>query len=407
MENQINYLRQYLSPFLHPRKLIARFHLLKKLDADIDFVASPADVQTPHGNLFIPDKFQAIIGTAHEASISSLEVFHLFSKSGRYERKSNFIRLELVLLLVYLSNPIKWFSETKEVFGGISRLGQITFRQRIRFAYWRYLFSKIKPKLIFGVGMDQILIASANIQGIKTIEVMHGLFAKGRSPFSFPIKEGNLKPDLFLSWHDDFTRMVVEIGVEAITIGYPNLPTIRPKAEYRHERPEISLITLSWGLKDSVDPFGIMSYELHQYLTNLDMTKLRFRIHPVVCQSKREILRVSNWIQLEFPGSKISVPYEESLWEALANCSHHITHESSTFFEASLVGIPTLYMNSRGKLSTHIPRELIELGLVYFDKDLVGRPLTMNKTLANRITFKTNFDSEIVMGLFKEATLMD
>jgi hypothetical protein len=407
MENQINYLRHYLSPFLHPRKLIQRFHLLKKLDADIIFVASPADVQTPHRNLFIPDKFQAIIGTTHGASICLLEVFHLLSKSGRYERKSNFIRLELVLLLVYLSNPINWFSDIKKVFGGISKLGQITFRQRIRFAYWRYLFSKIKPKLIFGVGMDQILIASANVQGIKTIEVMHGLFAKGRSPFSFPIKEGNFKPELFLSWHDDFTRMVAELGVEAITIGYPNLPATRPKADYRHERPEISLITLSWGLKDSVEPFGIMSYELHQYLTNLDMAKLRFRMHPVVCQSRREILRVSDWIQLEFPGSKISVPYEESLWEALAKCSRRITHESSTFFEANLVGFPTLYMNSGGKLSTHIPKELIELGLVFFDKDLVGRPSSTNKTLANSITFKTNFDREIVMGIFKEAMLMD
>jgi hypothetical protein len=407
MGNQINYLRQYLSPFLHPRKLIQRFHLLKNLDADIVFVASPADVQTPHGDLFIPDKFQAIIGTAHEASISSLEVFHLFSKSGRYERKSNFIRLELVLLLIFLSNPIKWFSDTKKVFGGISKLGQITFRQRIRFAYWRYLFSKIKPKLIFGVGMDQILIASANVQGIKTIEVMHGLFAKGRSPFSFPIKEGNIKPDLFLSWHDDFTRMVAELGVEAITVGYPNLPATRPKADHRDGRPKISLITLSWGMKDSVDPFGIMSYELHQHLTNQDMARLRFRMHPVLCQSRREILRVSDWIQLEFPGSKISLPYEESLWEALANCSHHITHESSTFFEASLVGIPTLYMNSGGKLSTHIPRELIDLGLVFFDEDLVERPSSMNKTLANSITFKTDFDREIVMGIFKEATLID
>jgi predicted glycosyltransferase len=130
-------------------------------------------------------------------------------------------------------------------------------------------------------------------------------------------------------------------------------------------------------------------------------------MHPVLCQSRREILRVSGWIQLEFPGSKISLPYEESLWEALANCSHHITHESSTFFEASLVGIPTLYMNSGGKLSTHIPRELIELGLVFFDEDLVGRPSSMNKTLANSITFKTDFDREIVMGIFKEATLID
>jgi hypothetical protein len=407
MENQINYLRQYLSPFLHPRNLVHRFFLLKKLDADIVFVASPADVQTPHGNQFIPDKLQAIIRTAHEEGISSLEVFHLFSKSGRYERKSNFIRLELVLLLIFLSNPIRWISDTKKAFRGISKLGQITFRQRIRFAYWGYLFSKINPKLIFGVGLDQILIASANVQGIKAVEMMHGLFAKGRSPFSFTIREGDFKPDLFLSWHDDFTEMVAELGVDAITIGYPNLPATRSKAEIREERPDISLITLSWGLKDSVDPFGVMSYELHQYLTNLNMARLRFRMHPVVCQSRREILRVSEWILREFPGSKISLPYEESLWDALSNCSHHITHESSTFFEASLVGISTLYMNSGGKLSTHIPRELIDSGHVFFDKDLVGQPSYMNKPLDNRVTFEANFEIEIVMGIIKDVLLTD
>jgi hypothetical protein len=407
MEIQINYLRQYFSPFLHPYKLIHRFLLLKKLDADIVFVASPADVQTPHGNLFIPDKFQAIIRTAHQESLSSLEVFHLFSKSGRYERKSNFIRLELVLLLIFLSNPIRWISDTKKVFRGISKLGQITFRQRIRFAYWGYLFSKIKPKLIFGVGMDQILIASANVQGIKTVEVMHGLFAKGRSPFSFIIKEGDFKPDLFLSWHDDFTKMVSELGVEAITIGYPNLLATGWNLDYREEGPEISLITLSWGLKDAVDPFGVMSHELHKYLTSLNEARLRFRVHPVVCQSGRETLGVSDWIKHEFPGSKISLPYEESLWEALANCSHHITHESSTFFEASLVGIPTLFMNRGGKSSTHIPNELIEFGLVFFDKDSVGHASPMNKELGKRIIFEANFNREMVIGLFKEAGLID
>jgi hypothetical protein len=407
MENQINYLRQYFSPLLRPCKLINRFLFLKKLDVDIIFVASPADVQTPHGNLFIPDKFQAIIGTAHEESISTLEVFHLFSKLGRYERKSNFIRIELVLLLVLLSNPIRLISDIKKAFKGISKLGRITFRQRIRFAYWGYLFSRIKPKLIFGVGMDQILIASANLQGIKTVEVMHGLFTQWRLPFSFTINEGDFKPDLFLSWHEDFTKMVAELGVKARTIGYPNLLARGLKSEKREERSEISLVTLNWGLKDSVDPFGVMSYELHQYLTNLKMTKLRFRMHPIVCQSRRETLGVSDWIQLEFPGSEISLPYEESLWEALANCSNHITHESSTFFEASLVGVPTLYMNKGGNQGTHIPKKLIESGLVFFDKDLFEQASSMKKELGNRIAFEANFDREIVIRIFKEVMLID
>lgn len=406
MENLINYLRQYISPLLSPCVLLYRFLLLKRFDADIIFVASPADLNTPQGDLFISDKLQGIIGTAHEKKINSLEVFHLFSKKGKYEQKTNFIRLELVVILLLISNPFRLIADTKLSFKLVSKLGQTTFRQRIRFAYWGYLFAKIKPKLIFGIGMDQILISSAKSQGIKTVEVMHGLFPQGGSPFSFTIKEGDPRPDLFLSWHDDFTQIITELGVEAITIGYQNHLAGSLKLQNLGERPTSFVVTLSWSLKESVDPFGVMSSELYEYLANLDLSRLSFRLHPVTCQSRREILRVTKWIKHEFPGSKISLPYEQSLWETFANCTYHITHESSAFFEASLLGVPTLFLNQSVKLGVHIPVELMNLGLVLFDKDLIGKSFIGKLGSDHRTVFKADFSKDKVINLFSQAGLI-
>ena len=372
LNNTLFYLRVYFGPLLSPLKLIFDLKKLNIPTSDIFFVASPADVQTPSGSLYIPDKLQGIIQIVEKRHLSYSKFFHLFSERSKYENKSSFIRLELLFLLHTLANPVRFYIRLGSILKRTHELGNISSRQKIRFVYWSLLFLEKKPKIIFAIGFDEILIASAKLQGLKTIEVMHGLFAQGHSPFSFETNTELRKPDLFLSWHDDFTAIVNNLGVPAETLGYPNNFPKELKSLTREVRKSGIFVTLSWGLTASADPFGTFNHQMYLYLRDFRTEDFIFRIHPVACQTRQKTLRITKWLEQEFPGCKVSIPFQEPLLEVLASSLLHVTYESSTFFEASLVGIPTLFFNTTGNLNVHIPEELVNKGLVFFNKDFVA-----------------------------------
>ena len=400
------YLKVYFSPFLNPLKLIVDLKKLSSPTSDIFFVASPADVQTPSGSHYIPDKLQGIIQIADKSHLSYSKFFHLFSKKSKYENKSNFIRLELLFLLYNLANPIRFYSRLKLILKRSHELGEVTSKQKIRFVYWSLVFLEKRPKIVFAIGFDQILIASAKLQGIKTVEVMHGLFAQGQSPFSFETNTYLRKPDLFLSWHDDFTAIVNNLGVHAETLGYPNAFNKELRSPTREEGKSGIFVTLSWGLPSSADPFGTFNNGMYLYLRDFRTEDLIFRIHPVACQTRRQALRITKWLEQEFPGCKVSIPYQEPLLDALSDTLLHVTYESSTFFEASLVGVPTLFFNSTGNQNAYIPEELVNKGLVFFNKDFVANN-QRGITSTDGVRFlEAKFKAEKVVEILNQAGLI-
>ena len=406
MNNPLFYLRVYFGPFLNPLKLILDLKQLSIPNSDIFFVASPADVQTPSGSLYIPDKLQGIIEIVEKRHLSYSKFFHLFSKRSKYENKSSFIRLELLFILHTLANPIRFYSRLGIIFKRTHELGKVTSRQKIRFVYWSLVFLEKKPKVVFAIGFDQILIASAKLQGIKTVEVMHGLFAQGQSPFSFETDTDLKKPDLFLSWHDDFTAIVNNLGVPAETLGYPNTFPRELKSLTREVRKSGIFVTLSWGLAASADPFGTFNHEMYLYLRDFRTEDLIFRIHPVACQTRRQTLRITKWLVQEFPGCHVSIPYQERLLNALSDSLLHITYESSTFFEAGLVGVPTLFFNTSGNQDVYIPEELINNGLVFFNKEFVATQQG-RITSADGIRFlEADLKEEKVVRILNQAKLI-
>jgi hypothetical protein len=366
-------LRVLVSPLVFLQALVELINLNLKATRDVLFIVSPVDVQTPLGNHYFPDKLEGVIKVVEDHKLSVLYAFHLFSIKNKFERKSDFKRLEILIPLIIISHPImiiKNFGVIKEVF-----LNQrfITLKQKIRASLWISLFLLVKPKIIFGIGMDQVILSVCKRMQIETVEVMHGLFDSVRSLFSFTIEPEIVKPGLFLGWHDDFTKMVGKLGISAVTIGYPNtlLQRIDPPLVGLPERK--ILVTLGSGYKVSVDLNGIMSPELYKYLEEIPSNNLKFRLHPVSCNSKKQILQNSKWLKKEFPDCSLVLPYDESLLESLSSCSFHVSHESSTFFEASLLGITTLLLTPRDSFLVPIPEEITKLNLLYFDKNLFKR----------------------------------
>jgi hypothetical protein len=402
----LNYLTLYFHPFLHFGKLVTNLNFLKELNIDILFVASPADVQTPFDETYIPDKLWGIMECAKKEQVTTLEVFHLFSQKGKFESESRFLRLELLILFRIALNPVRFFSRLKSFTQEISRLGKVTIGQRIRFLLWSHFFLDLKPVLIFGVGMDEILIASARFHNVKTIEVMHGLFMQGKSPFASRVEGKFAKPDLFLTWHDAYTSIVIGLGVASKTLGYPNSISEELNVNMKSDKDKNILVTLSWGVNDSADPSGTTTWEVYKSLHSLRSTNLKFRIHPVICQNKRRLSRIIRWLSYEFPGCQISIPYDESLMVALMNCSLHITDHSSTFFEASLLGIPTLVLNKKGSDILYIPDELLESGLVFFEESFLENYQFRNLLNAQESFFRAAFKEEVILEILRDSKLV-
>ena len=362
-----------ISPLAFFQALIELKNLNLKATRDVLFIVSPVDVQTPSGNHYFPDKLDGVIKVVEDHKLSVLSAFHLFSIKNKFEGKSDFKRLEILIPLIIISHPImiiKNFRAIKEVFLN-QRL--ITLKQKIRASLWISFFLLVKPKIIFSIGMDQVILSVCKRMQIETVEVMHGLFDQVKSLFPFMNEPEIVKPGLFLGWHDDFTKMVGNLGIPAVTIGYPNtlLQRIDPPLEDLPERK--ILVTLGWGYKVSVDLNGIMSPELYNYLEEIPSNNLKFRLHPVSCNSRKQILQNSKWLKKEFPDCSLVLPYDESLLESLSSCSFHVSHETSAFFEASLLGITTLLLTPKDKFLVPIPEEIIKLNLLYFDKNLFKR----------------------------------
>ena len=387
--------------------LIELKNLNLKPTRDVLFIVSPVDVQTPSGNHYFPDKLDGVIKVVEDHKLSVLSVFHLFSIKNKFEGKSDFKRLEILIPLIIISHPImiiKNFRAIKEVFLN-QRL--ITLKQKIRASLWISLFLLVKPKIIFGIGIDQVILSVCKRMQIETVEVMHGLFDSVSSLFPFMNEPEIVKPGLFLGWHDDFTKMVENLGIPAVTIGYPNtlLQRIDPPLEDLPERK--ILVTLGWGYKVSVDLNGIMSPELYNYLEEIPSNNLKFRLHPVSCNSRKQILQNSKWLKKEFPDCSLVLPYDESLLESLSSCSFHVSHESSTFFEASLLGITTLLLQSKDRFLIPIPEEIIKLNLLHFDKNLFKRKFKNRNQLHLSPGFTAPFQKIVLEKILNQLNLID
>ena len=396
-----------ISPLAFFQALIELKNLNLKATRDVLFIVSPVDVQTPSGNHYFPDKLDGVIKVVEDHKLSVLSVFHLFSIKNKFEGKSDFKRLEILIPLIIVSHPImiiKNFRVIKEVFLN-QRL--ITLKQKMRASLWISLFLLVKPKIIFGIGIDQVILSVCKRMQIETVEVMHGLFDSVSSLFPFMNEPEIVKPGLFLGWHDDFTKMVENLGIPAVTIGYPNtfLQRIDLPLEDLPERK--ILVTLGWGYKVSVDLNGIMSPELYNYLEEIPSNNLKFRLHPVSCNSRKQILQNSKWLKKEFPDCSLVLPYDESLLESLSSCSFHVSHESSTFFEASLLGITTLLLKSKDRFLIPIPEEIIKLNLVHFDKNLFKRKFKNMNQLHLSPGFTAPFQKIVLEKILNQLNLID
>jgi len=353
---------------LRIRNLVLISRLRKDKMQKVLFMLSYADINWREEDTWRADKVDEIYFLLQNAGYSTFMCFYPF-KSRQANKKTPY-RFVLpgnsLRALAHLFFSPSYRKLLKELAWHLSRnnsiAGRMIFISNLSFIV------RIRPSVILTIGAPLELILICRHLKIKVVEVMHGAFSTAELPISWAdsnmdLVYENIKPDLFLSWHECYSEAIQAFGVMSSTIGFPSI-RYREDQTHSFQDENLVLVSLSHGVNLSQDPYGMFAQELYRVVASLhsDYVQLRLRIHPVLASNEVQLHRILRWLDEEFPRAEIHDPITHNLKSSLRGTKLHITENSSTFFEAALLGIPTVMIGSGPK--PIIPSEMLSTGLV-------------------------------------------
>jgi len=340
------------------------------------FVFSSGDLNSSKFGKMYPDKLIDLSEGMEQIGFSSLFALHPYKKRKFILRSSKRILfMERTFESILYILRMRMLGETNEILQDELTKKDSPF-ERISLLSLYLSISKIEPQIVISIGATQDLVTVCRVLRIPIAEMMHGVFTSDELPTYWTDNNQaniikNHHPDLFLSWHEKYSELMREFGVTSETVGYP-IAEFEAGEKSGTIRPLSFLISLSWGDKNSVDPCGAMSQNLFRQLNLLVSNEIKFvfRIHPVFSESLLKEWRLKKWLLRNFSGSVIQTPRKNSLSSSLRAHSLHITEESSTFFEAALLSIPTLITGTR--ILKSIPEDFID------NQMIISRTIKLN-----------------------------
>ena len=354
---------------------------------------APSDFNSIKGGELVPDKLHHLFSLLEKMGLEPVYLMRYSTSTVEYLPLKTLVKNHRILqvkiqvlkiLLIKLSRV-----NNANIFANKEKSGESTLSQ-ISEASLRATLDHMRPKLIFAVGATQELIGISHSLGIKIIEVMHGIIADEGIYHTWGSPTSK-KPDLILTWHDHFSEIVKKLDLNATTLGYPD------KISKRRDNPDSSrvnvLVSLGHSDPESEDPYGTISKELFQQvqLFKNDNINIVFRIHPVISSDFRTNKKVIRWINENFNKPEIHSPRSYTLFRSLENVDVHVTKYSSTYFEAALLEIPTIFTDNIYEL--HLPKELFEAQLAIQGGDLEAKDLL--KFASNRYKSPFNFMKDV------------
>lgn len=208
-----------------------------------------------------------------------------FSQYGEFQGKHVFLDIVKILFKFtskFMAPIVKQTKLTKSIvnnfkFDGIEKYST---RLQLEFALWNFfyflLLRLVMPKRVFLVGGVYYtpLINAAEILGVKTIEVQHGIINKLHLAYDFP----NVKRDYLFSnelwlFSEKWSNISYPIGCEIKIIGndfyYCNTSS---EDLIKDETSDLLYI--------SSDTHGSIMHQLAERISDLDKLKSKYRFHP-------------------------------------------------------------------------------------------------------------------------------
>ena len=351
---------------------------------DVVFVASTADFQRDYYDNYVPDKLELWRQKVAALKINSMLVLMPFSKTSGKVIPKDALFIERLI--------IKPLSDKNKSFGLLSVVKEWRFNASakrlplssyIHSQVWYNFLNGVKPKVLIGIGLTDVILKICGELGIKTIEVQHGIFSEGDPAkwWEYSNRGGRYGPDLFFTWDDHYSNIAATLRINSHTIGYPfefqHLHLTRPTlqnvgSDYR----PVVVVTLSCRLPQGIDPWGMIDKNMDISILKLlnHGILVRLRLHPALRDGVIRRARISNWLTKRYQNSEIIFPKDESILRSLYSGDVHLTVASSTVLEASYLGVPTLILQAAYlappamyfSLESHepLPHDLLSLGII-------------------------------------------
>jgi hypothetical protein len=333
----------------------------------IIFYVAPSDFNSVVNDETVPDKAHELFCVLQRAgyhpvylvrySINSSERLPL--RAIRANKSILQVKIDLLrLLTMYVKKKKTHLSKNNSQ--SSTDISDSTLKHFMKYSLKKAL-KEINGSLIISIGASQELLSAAHSLDIKVVEIMHGIIERSQALNDWG-SEKHEKPDLVMTWDDHYTRILLSAKINSVTLGYPQ--KITPRSNERSSSEIRILVTLGHSDHDSKDPYGALNEKLVNQILQImsGNVKIIFRIHPVISSDAKQNKRLIKWLNKEFSNPEIHHPQKISLFESLEYVDVHLSKYSSSFFEAALYGIPTVFTDDVTGLN--LPRVILESNLV-------------------------------------------
>ena len=334
----------------------------------IAFYISPADFNPIISRKLTANKIDLIRNTINQTGVHTFFLFrenlnsHESIPALLLKRERSIVKIgSKIHRLLILFVKTKLISHEKNSILNPNQTAQSVLAEHLASCLKTSLI-ELNPKIIFSIGAKQELLQVTSEIGIPVVEVMHGVIQE-EDITSMWCGKSKFKPNLVLTWHKHYTQMLKKFEVNAITLGYPSNAVERRKKQPGQEIRV--LVTLGHSHSHSSDPYGIFDEKLMNQIHKLSQQNIKFifRNHPVVDSDKQINRKFTKWLQSRFDTCDIHSSHKKSLWDSLQDADIHLSKSSSTFIEAALLGIPTIFTDNLQEL--RLPPEVIDQGIVF------------------------------------------
>jgi hypothetical protein len=331
---------------------------------------SPEDFNTINNGELSGDKIDTILKFAESEGFSCAYLLRTNKHSKGLLDGSNLINnpvleSQITFTSLYTSIKFRWKAKkSNEIKAQNKVLIKNSMFENFNWMNLERTLTYIKPRIIFSIGATQELLSVCKVLDVKVFEVMHGIFNEGDIPADW-LNPTGFKPDLFLSWHDFYTEMLKARDVNALTVGHPNI-NLKPETKIRNKDSLSILVTLSNNIENTVDSTRTLDTDLYKQIKLIYSLKdsIKFRIHPVSLRKPIQFINdLNKWILNEFPSATIESPLMVNLSDSLSQVDLHLSKDSSTYFEAALIGIPSILSADLEKWL--VPKEFITKNYVF------------------------------------------
>lgn len=228
----------------------------------------------------------------------------------------------------------------------LMRVSTVVWQARL----YGLLLARSRPRAVLVSDTGEYgLCLAAHRQGIRFIEVQHGIFDASQ-PDAIPLwVEGSavelVLPDVLATrgvyWHEQLasTRQGRD---HAVAVGDATTDWARARRRSAHERREVHLVLTSQGL----DTIRLVEWidELARCAPASLEWRLSIKLHPYYDSSPREFERLRSYERIRI----ISGAEQPNVFELLAEADLHLTIASACHFDAAAVGVRSVIVPLSG-----------------------------------------------------------